>query len=394
MSVPRLLMVADYFAPSADTSAQRSSRLARHLAERGAPPVVVTVAPEFYDDASVHEVPYRPRYGVLRRLGGPGRQARMLLLQRAYRRAVRRALEAGPRPDFLYWWGHPFWYFPLAPEFHRRTGIPYVLDFVDLWYMGGVRYRLGQRSGPRRVVDRLAEARAVRGAELVLLTADPQTELYRRRYPEKPTDSFMTVRWGYDRDELAGLSPAEKPPGVFRIVVPGRFSGYSAEAASALARAVAAEGEGRRIEVLHVGEPEPPLRAAFERAGAGGALRSLGTVPYRRCLELIASADCGVAAALSDVSVPAKVYDYIGLNTPILAFAPADSALGRLLRPFPGAFVVGTREEAAAAVGRLLEGAAGSLHGGGDTGEYSQQWQFGRLVERLARLKQPRQRES
>ncbi|MHC5035170.1 MAG: glycosyltransferase, partial [Planctomycetota bacterium] len=41
VAVPRVLMVTHYFAPSADTSSQRSTRLARFLSDLGAPPVVI-----------------------------------------------------------------------------------------------------------------------------------------------------------------------------------------------------------------------------------------------------------------------------------------------------------------------------------------------------------------
>ncbi|MHC4481438.1 MAG: hypothetical protein ACYS1C_10800, partial [Planctomycetota bacterium] len=121
MSVPKLLIVSHYFAPSSDTSAQRSNRLARFLAERGTPPVVVTAAPGAYGDATfpgeslrdeleVYEVPSGRRHAQLLRYGPPGRYLSNLLLQRAYRRVVQRALARAPRPDFVYWWGHPFWY--------------------------------------------------------------------------------------------------------------------------------------------------------------------------------------------------------------------------------------------------------------------------------------------
>jgi glycosyltransferase involved in cell wall biosynthesis len=386
-------MITHYFAPSSDTSVQRSTRLARLLAERGEPPTVVTAAPEFYggevfpgpslrDDLGVVEVPWRRRYGVLRALGAPGRWARNLLLQRAYRRAIERALAERPRPDFVYWWGHPFWYFPLAAGLRRQTGIPCVLDFVDVWYMGGVSYRRGARTGPRKLIDRRAEAASVRAADLVLLTTDAQARLYRERYPDR-ADRIMTVRWGCDADALRDVAPAPKPEGLFRICILGRFSVYRAEDAAALAAAVSAGAAEREIEVVHAGAQEPALEAAFARAGVGDRLRCLGMVPYGEALGWLASADCAAANPLSAVSIPVKVYDYVRLNVPMFAFAPAGSAMEELLRPLPGALVVESADEATAALGRVLSGEVMELQPGLDPAPYSQQYQFERMLERL-----------
>ncbi|MHC5035171.1 MAG: glycosyltransferase [Planctomycetota bacterium] len=249
--------------------------------------------------------------------------------------------------------------------------------------MRGIRYRRGQRGRLRQLIDAPAEARSIRAADLVLLTTDAQTALYRERYPLKAADDFMTVRWGYDREELAGVEAAPKSPGVFRIVILGRFSVYLSEDAEALARAVASCSEGRRIEVVHMGQREPALEAAFSASGIAGCLRSLGMVPYRDCLRMLGSADCGVASPLSEVSLPVKVYDYIGLNRPILAFASSGSAMAQLLEPLPGALVVRGAEQAARALRRMVEGQVTELQPGLDPHEYSQQHQFNLLLQRL-----------
>lgn len=395
LSVPRLLIVAHYFAPWSDTSAQRSTRLARFLAERGVPPVVVTAAPELYgdtvvpgrslrDDLKVHEVTGGRSERWVRRCGPPGRYAANLLLQRAYRRAVQRALDAGPAPDFIYWWGVPFWYFPLAPGFSRRTGIPSVLDFGDVWHMRGVAYRLGMRWGARRLADWAAESWSVRRADLSLFTTDEQTQLYRERYPDC-ADRFVTVLCGFDAGAMAQSRPMPRSAGAFRIAIVGRFSVYSSADATALAQAVAGLRGEREVEVVHVGRPEPALAQAFEQEGAGASLHPMGVLSYEQCLSVLKSADCGVASPLSDVSVSVKVYDYIGAGLPILAFALPDSALAHLLAGVPNAFVVQDAAGAARVLRQIAPG-VGGRRAGPAAAKYSSQHQFELLVGRLARL--------
>jgi hypothetical protein len=306
------------------------------------------------------------------------------MLQRAYRRAVRQALKREPRPDLVYWWGHPFWYFPLAPRTRAESGIPYVLDFEDVWYMRGVTYGRGQRSGLRHLLDGPSEAWAVSRAELLVLTSDMQAEIYRRRYPHRPGSSVATVYWGYDADRLRGLQPAPKPDGTFRIGIFGRFSVYCERDADSLAAAVAACRDRARVDVVHMGLPEPRLAEAFRRAGVADLLRTTGLVGYEEGMGVMASCDCAVLNS-RPVSLPVKAYDYIALNLPMLAFAPPDTALRRLLDPFDGALLVDSAEEAIEALGRMVDGRTTRLEDEPAPEFYSTQHQWERLMDMLAR---------
>ncbi len=400
MTPPRLLIVSHYFAPAWNTSGKRAIRLARFLADRGSPPVVVTCAAELYggqvaagpslrDELETYEVSCPGLSGPPAGLSWPFRQLAKARLVLAYRRTIERALRSTlARPDFLFFRGVPFWYFPLAPSHSRRWRIPYILDLNDLWHMGEVTYSRWQRRGLRAPLDRACEAWSMARASLVVLNTREQTELYLRRYPGRPPETFMTVRWGYDETELMNLRPAAKPPDTFRIVIPGSFTRYRPRAGWTLARGIADCPAARRIEVLHMGRPEPELEDAFRRHGLEHCLRSEGMVPYRRSMEELASADCAAACPISPLSLPVKVFDYIGLNRPVLAFNARGTAMERLLEPFPGAFIVEGPADVAGALNRMLRGEVTELQAGLDPTPYSQRRQFERLVRRLNRIHQ------
>jgi len=399
MSAPRLLIVSHDFPPSTGTSGRRPERLCRFLTERGAPPAVVTAAPEFYgkavmagpsirDEVRVFEVPYRRRFAVLEKAGWPGRQLWKLAVVRAYRQALERALKAGPLPDFLYFLGVPFWYFPLAGRVHSQSGIPCVLEFGDVFYMRGVTYRMGQRSGLRQLLDGAAEARAVAGAALVIHTTESQTALYRRRYSSKPPEDFITIPWGFDDELLKDVAP--EPQGTdepFRIAIFGKFAAYGVDDAHALARAVGDFHARHRVEVIQLGDPEPVLADAFHWEGMSGRFRQPGMQPYAEGLRLLASAHCLVLNAISDISLPVKVYDYIGVNRPVLAFVTPESEAGRLLSRFSGAFLVQTAAEAEGALDRIADQGLRHLQAGLDKAEFGQRRHFERLIERLEELR-------
>jgi len=338
------------------------------------------------DELDVVEVPRSRLCARLEALGAAGRQAMNLALLAAYRRAIAHALANGSRPDFLYFRGVPFWYFPLSRYFRMRDGIPYVLDFGDVLYMRGITYALGQRAGLRHLTDWAGEAWSVGGADLVVHTTPEQTQLYRRRYAWKPSRCFATIRWGYDADELRHIRPVRREGDALRVVIFGKFAAYGREDACALARCVAEIGREREVQVVQLGLPEQALAAAFAREGVSDRLRAPGMLPYRQGLELLGSADCCVLNAISRVSVPVKAYDYVGLNRPILAFVAPGSAAGRMLAPFSGAFVVRTADQAVEALKKAMHCGVLDPSASVDREEFSQQHQFDRLIGLLDRL--------
>ncbi len=390
---PRVMVVAHHLSPSTGTGARRSTRLARFYKAAGAGPVVVTAAREFYGDdvetgpsardgLDVREVPYRAVYDRLRAAGPLGAQLSNMALLAAYGRTVVRALRARPRPDLLHFCGNPFWYFPLGRYVKLRFGIDYVLDLQDLYYTGGVAYRLGHRGGARMLLDRIAETLAVGGARLLVLTTEEQARIYRARYPGRPAGGTITVRWGYDAE--VAVPPRERRAGhAFRIVIFGKFAAYGEEDARTLAGAVRELSATRAVEVVQLGRPEPELEQAFRDEGLAEVFRAAGMMPYAEGLAEVASADCAVLKPISDVSLPAKVYDYVYLNRPVLAFAAPGSALARLLAAFPGAFTATTVEEAARALRRMAEGGVTELDPDPHPERFSQQSQFARLWDAL-----------
>ena len=389
---PRLLVVAHFTEPFAGTGSRRPTRLARFMAAHGVPPALVTASPEFYgqairpgscirDELEVHEV---ERTGAHRLLGHLGRWPLNAALMRAYRRTIGHALERGPRPDFLYICGNPFWLFPLGRYFRKRAGLPYVLDFPDVFYSGGVRYRLGDRSGLRRFVDKAAEARAVAEAALIVHTSEAQTALYRRRYPAMPAERFATVRWGYDADAVRAVVPQERPDDdVFRVGIFGKFASYGRADAEALAEAVGMFHARTRVLVTQVGDPEPALAEAFRMEGLSACFHAAGRMRYAEGMGLLASMDALALNAISDLSLPAKVYDYVYLNRPVVALVAPDSAAAGLMSEFPGAFMAQTAEGLRRAFERIRTDRVRELEPGLNPTEFSQQEQFETLLSAL-----------
>lgn len=218
----------------------------------------------------------------------------------------------------------------VAGRVAKRIGVPWVADFRDPW-IGNAFAR--QLPAPHRAIQRRLERWIVETATRVVLATERMREQYAERYPER-ADTFVHLPNGYDLADLdAGADdPRPRPEaGTFRIVYAGSVYGE---------RELAAFLEG--VELLLARRPELRSRLRVEFVGWLSAaneviarhrlpsldpvVRHLGFVPRSEAIALQRSADAGMVL-LSDVGdrslfATSKLYEYLGLDLPILAIVP------------------------------------------------------------------------
>jgi len=170
---------------------------------------------------------------------------------------------------------------------------------------------------------------------------------------------------------------------VFRVGIFGKFAAYGGADARSLATAVALLHARTRVFVTQVGDPEPALAEAFRREGLSGCFHAAGRLPYAEGMALLAAQDALVLNAISDVSLPAKLYDYIYLNRPVVALVTPESAAGRLVEGFPAGRAARSPEALCEAFQRVRADGLRELEPDLDPTEFSQQAQFEVLLERL-----------
>src|SRR5262245_12026618 len=171
-----VLFVAYYFQPSVDAGAKRAEGFFKHLPEHGYDRVLITVAEGNYltapgavaaDAAGVVRVREKrlvPRGSSARAAAEPPRAPGPLAgaLKRVFRELVyvpdgyrgfygpacRAALELiGRRPvDVILTTSSPYTSLRIGHQLSRRTGIPWVADFRDLW----IENHLGYPYSPAR----------------------------------------------------------------------------------------------------------------------------------------------------------------------------------------------------------------------------------------------------
>jgi glycosyltransferase involved in cell wall biosynthesis len=360
---PRLLFLAYYFPPLNAIGAVRTYNIAKWLTRRGWEVTVVTPAASVWRNAENTE---ETDWGLARegvRLMRTDHRWRMLspdnlecpdswpwfLAGGAARRLARLSgLEmeigwmaeaeracAGLEPsdvDLILASGTPFESFAVANRLAERLGRPFVMDYRDLWTANPHAGAPAGKGTHRHEAQLLA-----RSAALTAVSPGVAESLRLRCTSGKPVHVITN---GYDPEELADIQPFDF--GHFAIVYAGSF--YPPK--RVITPIVTAL---RRLKDLHpkddwafhyYGWHSDHVRSSADQCGVRDRVFLHGFMSRREVLAAVKGA--GVAVVIASVKedadrgdrgiVTGKVFDAIGLGTPMLVVAPAGSDLENIVR--------------------------------------------------------------
>jgi glycosyltransferase involved in cell wall biosynthesis len=383
----RVLIIAYYWPPNAGVGVYRWLKFAKYLPQFGWQPVVYTPEnPELQavdealqrdipPEAEVIKAPITEPYSWYKRFTGKKQDER---LQTAFLRE-----EAGPTwkenaanwvrsnffiPDARVWWvkpsvkrleqylkehpvdvivttGSPHSLHLIGRELKRRTGIPWLADFRDPWTN----------------VDYYGQLKLTKWADR------KQRELERAVLTE--ADQVLTVSWhwaeelkalgakhvevitnGYDPDDLP--TPPEPVDERWSLVHVGSITATRdvPELWQALAERVHTDPEFRERFVLRfVGGVDHSVLRSVEAAGLMGHVDRIGQVDHTEALRHMQRARTLLLPVNNTPNVmgflPAKVFEYLSVQRPILAVAPAEADIAKVL---VGAHALVQRDDPAA----------------------------------------------
>ena len=405
----KVLFIAYYFPPCAGPGVRRSVRFVKGLGAHGIEPIVLTIDaktfgnPDEYgvDPAALAELPaglrvertdgttlWRLRRFLMR--AKLMRLAQMILYPLFWERqapwatrAIRRglALIREVRPDVIYTSTGPFCTNRVGRALRRRTRVPWVTDYRDLWTGSWLKW------WPTRLHfawERRLERRCLAEADAVVANTPAAKERLAADFPGVDRAKIAVVTNGWD--DPGPLEPT--PPLEEKIVLlhTGSFDDRAVpEARGWVRRFLQDVVEHRRAEydlsthgprhlfgalarlerddpataarvVLRLvgGGVHDSWRAEAERLGIAHRVELTGPVPFREARRMQRTADLLVLTTVSRHDggpvprVNAKIYEYMRAGRPILAMTDpgdvADFARGSGL-----GVVVPPRDEAAIA---------------------------------------------
>ncbi len=364
--MPNLLFIAHPFPPAPFSGANRTWPLAKNLSRLGWNVTVVSARDHAYSRRAASKAiadlcraeglklitvgsgTWAPddaesRLPHIERLKSNGRRYTQGLLRRVIRMCdsdlwcvrcgVGLILRPRPTPDVILATGKPFGSFVLARTLSSYFGVPYVLDYRDPWsanpYRGSATSRLALA----------LETWSLARASATVMVSRSQAEAQKQYFPQFAQPEIVTN--GYDHELLDSIEghTCDKCVIVYAgILYPGKRD--LDPVLAAIARVGAQPCRALRPIELHYFGPQSDLvRHAANVHGAGESVVLHSLVSRTEVLKAVKSADAAVVITGMNDEAPlaergimtGKIFEALGLGTPVLLISPRNSDARQLL---------------------------------------------------------------
>ena len=374
----KVLIVAYYFPPSGGPGVQRVLKFVQYLRDFGWEPVILTVEDGTFparDESLLDEIPdgitvrrtdlFEP-YDLYRKFTGRKKDDgvdvntltsgsekaaatdRIAELIRStlfipdarigWRRyAVAAGKELLEQHDIaaIYSSSPPYTCSLIARDLKRASGLPWVAGFRDPW--------TGFLTTPDRwfvpaAIDRRLERSVFREADRIDVAWTGIADDAMAKVPELPPKKFVHLPNGFDSADFPTLAPNERVDSRFTITYTGSMYGVRTPEEFLTVLAGLLEDESipsDDVRVRFIGRFGDEVHAMFDSFPIESVLEVEGYLPHRESIRQLLLSDLlllvvDTTGDAADI-VPGKVYEYIGTGRPVLAIAPTEGAVARLL---------------------------------------------------------------
>ncbi|MFX1521860.1 MAG: glycosyltransferase family 4 protein, partial [Promethearchaeota archaeon] len=346
----KVLIVAYHFPPLSGGGVFRTLKFTKYLPEFGYQPHVLTVKNPMYrtkDAALLGELPpeakvYRTfsfEHRILRAPRLLGMNLKWLYIPDENIGWLPSAVRQGEKIikkeniDVVYATAPIFTSFLIGFLLKKKTGKPLVVDYRDPWTQNVfVKY---PSTFHRKIEDKM-ETSVLAVADHIIVTAEPMKHKLVEKYPFTK-GKIDTITNGFDPEDFKNLT-AKTDEEKFVITYTGSLYGLrtGTKFFTALKELIEENPELQtKMQVLFAGLPSKQAVFLIEKFGLKNVVKLLGYRSHQESLTLMANADVLLLIMSSDevhdakigtLTIPGKLFEYLGAKRPILAIAPPGPA--------------------------------------------------------------------
>lgn len=371
-----VLIIAYYFPPSGGPGVQRVLKHIKYLPEFNWNPIVLTVENGQYpaiDESLLDQIPpktiiYRSHifepHDLYRFFTGKKKETAIdvnVIKKEGQKLSVREKISEFIRATFFIPDGRAFWIYSskkvvheilekhkidmiysssppytcslIARNIKRNSSIPWVAGFRDPW--------TDFISAPKRwfipkAIDKAMEFSVFNEADAIEVAWEGIMKDALKKYPKIDQNKFFHIPNGFDSDDYPKLNYQKNDR--FTITYTGSMYGRRNPLSflTALKNLIYSNSiKSKQIKIRFIGRFGTEVEAMFEQFPYKDCLEILPYIPHNKSIEYLLRSDALLLivdeSKESQEIVPGKVYEYLGTKRPIIAIAPQESAISKLL---------------------------------------------------------------
>ena len=276
----------------------------------------------------------------------------------------------------IYFSGGPFYYFIIAPIIKFLYKINYILDFRDPWYL----------NVDKNIIYYLQKWSIINSLYSVNVTKK-LTKKYIKLYPKINKNKFITIMNGYDERNLKKIKEKkERSYDKIKLAIFGKFAAYRKEDVDLLIKTINYLKQKMDIQVFQIGNYEKYFINKVQQYNLESNIKFLGPMNYYKGMNILSDMDCFILNNRSKNALGTKIFDYIYLNKPILAFVDDDYLIHHFLTDFNNYYNVRNFKKLKNALSEIHDKNLNCLDDYLEKDKYSRKEQFNKLYQYLKNI--------
>lgn len=256
--------------------------------------------------------------------------------------------------DVCYYSGGPFFYFPLGILFKLKYRSPYILDFRDFW-ISGKSDNLNWKGKILQNFEKYFEKESIKSAELIVTVSPRIAEMYEKKFCTTGRNESVSILNGYTENELPCQNELRsQEQHVIKIGIFGKFSYYNLAHLEILLNAVNEFKNKINLQIYHIGLVEKKFIELVEKKKLHNNFNFVGYKNYTKGLNLLEDMNFLILNNRLEYGLGTKIFDYLYLNKPILAFLTLSSENWQFLSQFNNVYLIQNSNDFILAIQNLI----------------------------------------
>lgn len=383
----KILLVSHYFPPYEGVGAKRMGYLAHYLCAKNENVFIIKAENK---ESALSEKERKDNYSGLFEVSLNSIFSKIPLFRSyfwrtKYKEAINSVLKNN-KIDLIIFSGGPFFYFDLGAHFFKKFGIEYILDYRDPYIDNEIGHNsiFGKfRSFVLSVIKNIIEKINLKNAKYIINVTEELDSIMKRKYNFNH-DKFKIVMNGYDDVALRNAQLGTQDPGFdigvdsLILAISGKFGYYSRDHVKCLFTSIknVMSQKKCKIHIIQIGEKDKDMAEIAREGCLESSYTHLGEMDYVKAMVVLNHADVLITNNRSKNALGTKVFDYVFLNKPIIAFISRQSAIARFLGKFDNAYICENTKETERAINYIIENDIAILHKDINVEDYSRRKQM------------------